>query len=421
MPKNLLIADDSLTIRKVIGMIFATEDFQVTAVDNGLDAISRTRELRPDVVLADVMMPGKSGYEVCEALKSDPSTQGIPVLLLAGTFEAFDENRAKAARADDHITKPFESQILLDKVKALVGQKSNTMPASAATRVLPQTNAPVAPAGAPPAAAAPPGARPPGAPPPGAVPPGARPPGAGVPPPGARPPGAGVPPPPGAARPLPGAVPPGARPPGAPPPGAMPPGARPPPGAPPPGMGARPPGAPPPGAMPPGARPPPGAPPPGARPPGAPPPGMAARPPGPGAPNIPGGFPRPPGAAPLPSAPPPGAVPPAARARDPFGLGAPAAPPAAQARTESIRIEDSLPEPTGAEEISLDIGGPSPATPPARARPAADGGEALLREALSKASREVIEKIAWEVVPQLAETIIREELERLIKDRETQH
>jgi CheY-like chemotaxis protein len=421
MPKNLLIADDSLTIRKVIGMIFATEDFQVTAVDNGLDAISRTRELRPDVVLADVMMPGKSGYEVCEALKSDPSTQGIPVLLLAGTFEAFDENRAKAARADDHITKPFESQILLDKVKALVGQKSNTMPASAATRVLPQAPAgAVAPVAAPPpAAVAAPGARPPGAPgvpppgarPPGAPgvpPPGARPPGApGVPPPGARPPGVGVPPPPGMARPLPGAVPPGARP----PPGAVPPG-------------ARPPGAPPPGAMPPGARPPPGAVPPGARPPGAPgapPPGMAARPAGPGAPNIPGGFPRPPGAAPLPAAPPPAAVPPAARARDPFGLGAPSAPVAVQARPESIRIEDSLPEPSGAEEISLDIGGPAP-TPAARpSRPASDGGEAVLREALSKASREVIEKIAWEVVPQLAETIIRQELERLIKDRETQH
>ncbi|CAM3131823.1 response regulator [Corallococcus sp. ZKHCc1 1396] len=414
MPKNLLIADDSLTIRKVIGMIFATEDFQVTAVDNGLDAITRTRELRPDVVLADVMMPGKSGYEVCEALKSDPSTQAIPVLLLAGTFEAFDENRAKAARADDHITKPFESQILLDKVKALVGQKSNTMPASAATRVFPQTNAPVAPqAAAPqPPAAAPPGARPPG---PGMPPPGARPPGPGAPPPGARPPGPGVPPPPGMARPPPGA-PPGARPPG---PGMPPPGARPPgPGAPPPGARPPGPGVPPPPGM---ARPPPGAPP-GARPPGPgvpPPPGMAARPAGPGAPNIPGGFPRPPaGGTPLPPAHPAAAVPPAARARDPFGLGAPSAPPAAvQARPESLRIEDSLPEPSGAEEISIDLGTPAPA----RARPSADGGEAVLRDALSKASREVIEKIAWEVVPQLAETIIRQELERLIKDRETQH
>src|SRR5207248_5529986 len=70
---------------------------------------------------ADVMMPGKSGYEVCEALKSDPATSAIPVMLLAGTFEPFDENRARAARADGHIVKPFESQALLDKVKVLVG------------------------------------------------------------------------------------------------------------------------------------------------------------------------------------------------------------------------------------------------------------------------------------------------------------
>src|SRR3954471_10635364 len=125
MPKNLLVADDSLTIRKVVGMIFSTEDFQVHTVDNGIDAIHKARELRPDVVLADVMMPGKSGYDVCEALKADPSTQAIPVMLLAGTFEAFDENRARAARADDHITKPFESQVLLDKVKALVGVRAD--------------------------------------------------------------------------------------------------------------------------------------------------------------------------------------------------------------------------------------------------------------------------------------------------------
>ena len=105
------------------------------------------------------------------------------------------------------------------------------------------------------------------------------------------------------------------------------------------------------------------------------------------------------------------------RGRDPFGLGAPAA------AQPTISIEDSLPEQGEAEEISLDIATPAPvaARPSGAAAPAADGGEALLREALSKASREVIEKIAWEVVPQLAETIIREELERLIKDRETQH
>src|SRR5262249_14295588 len=121
MPKTLLVADDSLTIRKVIGMVLALEDFQLTSVDNGIDAITRAREMKPDLVLADVLMPGRSGYEVCEALKSDPSTAHVPVLLLSGNFEPFDEGRARAARADGHLTKPFESQALLDKVRALLG------------------------------------------------------------------------------------------------------------------------------------------------------------------------------------------------------------------------------------------------------------------------------------------------------------
>jgi hypothetical protein len=84
-------------------------------------------------------------------------------------------------------------------------------------------------------------------------------------------------------------------------------------------------------------------------------------------------------------------------------------------------VDDHIPEPRGAEEISLDVdvGARAPRTPAPRSAPvSADGGEAALRDALSKASREVVEKIAWEVVPQLAEAIIREELERLIKDRE---
>lgn len=121
MPKTVLVADDSLTIRKVIGMVLGNEDFQLTLVDNGLEAIQRARDLRPDVVVADVMMPGKSGYEVCQTLKSDPNTAHIPVMLLAGTFEPFDENRARAAGADTHIQKPFESQAFIDKVRGLMG------------------------------------------------------------------------------------------------------------------------------------------------------------------------------------------------------------------------------------------------------------------------------------------------------------
>src|SRR5512140_3352854 len=123
MPKTLLLADDSITIQKVVGITFANEDFKVTTVDNGEDALAKARELRPDIILADIVMPRKNGYELCEAVKGDAQLGATPVLLLAGTFEAFDENRARHARADGHISKPFESQALINKVKELTGGK----------------------------------------------------------------------------------------------------------------------------------------------------------------------------------------------------------------------------------------------------------------------------------------------------------
>ena len=116
MPKTLLLADDSVTIQKVVGISFANEDIELVTVDNGDDAVTRAREMRPDIVLADVVMPGKNGYEVCEAIKQDPELASTPVLLLTGTFETFDEDRAEQVGADGHITKPFEAQALVDQV-----------------------------------------------------------------------------------------------------------------------------------------------------------------------------------------------------------------------------------------------------------------------------------------------------------------
>jgi CheY-like chemotaxis protein len=128
MPKTLLLADDSVTIQKVVGISFANEDVTLLTVDNGDDAIARTREARPDIVLADVVMPGMNGYEVCEAIKSDPELANTPVLLLTGTFEAFDEERAARAGADGHITKPFEAQSLVDQVNARLAQAAAPAP-----------------------------------------------------------------------------------------------------------------------------------------------------------------------------------------------------------------------------------------------------------------------------------------------------
>lgn len=122
MAKTILVADDSKTIRHVVHLAFQATDFRVVGVEGGRDAIERARAEQPALVLADVSMPGVDGYQLCQALKDDGSTAHIPVVLMAGAFEAFDERRAQAARADGHIKKPFETQKLIDQVQALTSR-----------------------------------------------------------------------------------------------------------------------------------------------------------------------------------------------------------------------------------------------------------------------------------------------------------
>ena len=129
MPKTLLLADDSVTIQKVVGISFANEDIVLLTVDNGDDAIARAREARPDIVLADVVMPGKNGYDVCQAIKAEPSLAHIPVLLLTGTFEAFDEQRAaweeQYARAHARWEAHVRQQAEAKKAEAEAGEATS--------------------------------------------------------------------------------------------------------------------------------------------------------------------------------------------------------------------------------------------------------------------------------------------------------
>jgi len=119
--RKLLLADDSATIQKVIDLTFADEGVQVVSVGNGQDAIDRLPEINPDVVLVDVFMPGPNGYEVCEYVKTNEQFKHIPVMLLVGSFEPFDEAEARRVGADDILTKPFQSiRRLIDRVGALV-------------------------------------------------------------------------------------------------------------------------------------------------------------------------------------------------------------------------------------------------------------------------------------------------------------
>ncbi len=118
MSTRILLADDSVTIRKVVELTFSDSDIHVESVASGREAIECFDDLKPDLVLADVVMPEVSGYEVCQKVKS--SDRPVPVLLLAGTFEPFDPARAEACGADGHLIKPFESHSLVERVEQLL-------------------------------------------------------------------------------------------------------------------------------------------------------------------------------------------------------------------------------------------------------------------------------------------------------------
>jgi len=122
MSTKILLADDSITIQKVIGIIFGGEEYSLTVVDNGKAAIDKAQETVPDILLIDALMPGISGYEVCERIRAIPALAAKPILLLTGSFEPFDESKAKSCGADDFIAKPFESQQIIAKVTELCEQ-----------------------------------------------------------------------------------------------------------------------------------------------------------------------------------------------------------------------------------------------------------------------------------------------------------
>jgi len=120
MAYKLLLADDSVTIQKVVELTFTDEDFDIISVGDGITALEKIKAEKPDIILSDVIMPGMNGYELCAKVKEEDDLKRIPFLFLKGTFESFDEEKANAAGADGFIVKPFESQELIPKVKEMV-------------------------------------------------------------------------------------------------------------------------------------------------------------------------------------------------------------------------------------------------------------------------------------------------------------
>ena len=144
MQHTLLLADDSVTIQRVIELTFADEDVKVIAVSDGDQAIARLESSSPDIVLADIGMPGKNGYEVAKYIKQSPRLSHIPVVLLTGAFEPVDQARANEAGCDGVLAKPFEPQFVIGRVKDLLAKSSRRGAEPVADNLVPSPPAPPA-------------------------------------------------------------------------------------------------------------------------------------------------------------------------------------------------------------------------------------------------------------------------------------
>ncbi|HEV3031959.1 MAG TPA: response regulator [Polyangia bacterium] len=135
MGKRILIADDSVTIQKAFAMTLVGEDFAVTAARSADEGLTLARQMRPDLVIADAAMPGRSGYELCAALKADAALRGIPVYILSSTHRPYDEAKGQQVGADGNLVKPWETGGLIEKLKGATGLAAGAArPASPASR-----------------------------------------------------------------------------------------------------------------------------------------------------------------------------------------------------------------------------------------------------------------------------------------------
>jgi len=120
MTKKILVADESITIQKIVAMAFENEDSIVEGISNGKDALDRIKIFNPNIVLADINMTELSGFELSKIIKNDPKFHSIKVLLLASDLEDFNKNLFDRSGADDYISKPFKSQDIIKKVTDLI-------------------------------------------------------------------------------------------------------------------------------------------------------------------------------------------------------------------------------------------------------------------------------------------------------------
>jgi DNA-binding response OmpR family regulator len=121
MSKHVLIADDEANIVISLEFLMKREGHRVSVARDGDAALEAIRRERPDLVLLDVMMPGKSGFEVCQAVRADEALAAVKILMLSAKGRDTDLAKGSALGADAYMTKPFSTRELADKVRELLG------------------------------------------------------------------------------------------------------------------------------------------------------------------------------------------------------------------------------------------------------------------------------------------------------------
>jgi CheY-like chemotaxis protein len=120
---TVLVVDDDPVIQKLLQVNFEMEGYTVLTAGDGLEGLERARADGPDVIICDIMMPRMDGLEVTKALKGDPATASIPILLLSAKAQQADVAAGQATGADDYVTKPFDPLDLLQRVAGLLERK----------------------------------------------------------------------------------------------------------------------------------------------------------------------------------------------------------------------------------------------------------------------------------------------------------
>jgi CheY-like chemotaxis protein len=128
---RVLLVDDSPHAQRMGERILSDEGYEVVTVSNADSALVRLEDVDPDVVIADTVMPGRTGYDICQYIKMSPRLKHVRVILTAGVLEPFDEDQIKRAAADGTLKKPFEASALLAAVKPLAEEAGKARAANA--------------------------------------------------------------------------------------------------------------------------------------------------------------------------------------------------------------------------------------------------------------------------------------------------